>query len=674
MRRRPVRRGMLLGSLALVLLLALGGVTATAQARSSHPAFPAYLARPLAPLHALPVKYDPAQNAVLRTPPTQVQITFNEQVNPDISKIVVVNPSNQEVDNRDTQFSADGYTMTVSLPFLPAGTYVVFWRTHSAQDGHVAGGSYIFHIARADGTVPPLTGKLPSGNIIGGAGLAPTDVLNGPIVLGAIARWIALLALTLLLGMLFWMLVVQPRQPALSESFTDDLRRRYRRVAQIALVVVLAATLLEIAAQALLLDGAPSAIVSLPLLKSILLQSLFGRAIFVRLVFTVLGLLVLWLPPEWRPLLDRWAEVIALAGFGLGLALAFEYSGHGGSAPTWWGPIIDFLHLVANGIWLGGLFTLALVIAPALWHRERQEQQAYLMRSVPAFSVPALVAVAFVTVTGPLNATVRLTSVQQVWTTPYGLVLMLKSLLFLAMVAISYHHAFRLRPRLAGIAGGIFRRHDADGGGIPFLRGLASHLQLYSLLAEPTPEGALALSPGHVEAQAGGASQSSPGTGDTARLAMTILRWMRTEAVIGAAVLLCAAMLGPLAGTLIPPVTQAASFGATGGTQTITHQVDGLTVTLNVNPGRFGTNTFTVVVTNPNGAPASDGSVFLVATMVEMDMGANTISLVPSSAPGTYTGQGEISMAGHWNLQAVIRTREDPNHLHQVTFLISASY
>jgi hypothetical protein len=149
---------------------------------------------------------------------------------------------------------------------------------------------------------------------------------------------------------------------------------------------------------------------------------------------------------------------------------------------------------------------------------------------------------------------------------------------------------------------------------------------------------------------------------------------MQTEAIIGIAVLLCAAMLGPLAGTLIPPVSQTASFGASGGTQTITHQVDGLTVTLNVNPGRFGTNTFTVVIKNPNGSPASNGSVFLVATMVEMDMGTNTINLTPATAPGTYTGQGDIAMAGHWNLEAVIRTHEDPNHLHRVTFTISASY
>src|SRR5215831_4617163 len=101
--------------------------------------------------------------------------------------------------------------MTVTLPLLPAGTYVVFWRTHSADDGHIAGGSYIFHIARADGSVPPLTGPLPRGNSIGGAG-TPSS-LDFPSLLGAVGRWGTLLGLTVLLGMIFWLVFVQTRQP-----------------------------------------------------------------------------------------------------------------------------------------------------------------------------------------------------------------------------------------------------------------------------------------------------------------------------------------------------------------------------------------------------------------------------------------------------------------------------
>src|SRR5579883_3656481 len=81
--------------------------------------------------HALPVSYSPAPNQVLHAPITQVQIRFSEQLNPDISRIVVVNPSNQRVDDGDVQISSDQLTMSVSVPVLPAGTYVVAWRSHS---------------------------------------------------------------------------------------------------------------------------------------------------------------------------------------------------------------------------------------------------------------------------------------------------------------------------------------------------------------------------------------------------------------------------------------------------------------------------------------------------------------------------------------------------------------
>src|SRR5262249_742004 len=148
----------------------------------------------------------------------------------------------------DSQISADAYTMTVTLPLLPAGTYVVFWRSHSANDGHIAGGSYIFHIARADGTVPPLTGPLPSGSIVGGAGLARGNDLTGASVFAAIFRWVGLLALTLLLGMFFWRAVVQPRQQ-LSQTLTAELGRLMRWTARLALFLVLIATVLEVAAQ-----------------------------------------------------------------------------------------------------------------------------------------------------------------------------------------------------------------------------------------------------------------------------------------------------------------------------------------------------------------------------------------------------------------------------------------
>jgi hypothetical protein len=236
------------------------------------------------------------------------------------------------------------------------------------------------------------------------------------------------------------------------------------------------------------------------------------------------------------------------------------------------------------------------------------------------------------------------------------------------MVTISYHHAFQLRPAL------VAERGIASTNSTP--TAWYSELPIIGHLAHLM---ATAQMPSHVApgVTAGGvvAVPERQGKYHSNDKAEQLLQWMRLEAIVGVGVLLCAALLAPLAGTLAPgPASASGSFGASGGTQTLTQKADNLTVTLSVNPGKFGTNTFTLVVKNPDGSAASNGTVFLELNMVEMDMGTNEVDLKPTTAPGAYTGQGAIAMAGHWTIQAVIRTKEDPGHLHRTTFTISASY
>jgi copper transport protein len=632
------------------------------------------LAWPVAPVqaqarHALPVSYYPAENAVLKTPPAQVQILFSEHVNPDISKIVVVNPSNQEVDNRDSQVSADGYTMTVTLPLLAAGTYVVAWRTHSADDGHIAGGSYIFHIARADGTVPPLTGPLPSGNIVGGAGGAPT-ALNGPTLLQTLVDWVAHVALTLLLGLIFWWVVVMPRQPSVNESFRTRLVTSFGQAADLALEAIIGSTLVFVVLQALIVNGTAQGFLSWPLISGILFQSRQGTFLVARLGLAVLGLVCLWVPQIRTSLRPENQRLVSLL-FGVLVSVAFVYSGHGGAGTQWWSAPNDLLHLLANGVWLGGLLTLAFLIIPALRTVSAEERQRYLAEGLPAFSLPALVAVAALLITGPFNATVRMTSFAQLWTTAYGIVLLVKIGLFLAMIGISYEHAFRLRPRLAQQVG--LPAHRTLG---TWQRLIPKALQQRFLsLVMP----AAGNTSGATLAMTAASSADLPtnqvaSTTQDQRLPQRIAWWLRIEALLGLGVLLCAVLLAPLAGTLAPSIVTTASFGATGGNQTFTQTVDQLTVNLSITPGHFGTNQVTVVVKNPDGTFASQGTVFVLTQMVEMDMGENSFTLQETSQPGTYEGNVELPMAGHWQLTTVIQTHADPQHQHRTTFTVGVAF
>ena len=77
---------------------------------------------------------------------------------------------------------------------------------------------------------------------------------------------------------------------------------------------------------------------------------------------------------------------------------------------------------------------------------------------------------------------------------------------------------------------------------------------------------------------------------------------------------------------------------------------DTKTVTLKVAPLKFGTNTFLATVKDKNGKPVEGASVLLQTTMLDMEMGAQSLQLHPVGAdsPGTYAGQADLDMGGDW--------------------------
>lgn len=96
--------------------------------------------------HAFPAKESPAANAVIRTSPARVSITFTEGVNKHFSGITVQAASGKRVDSghavRDPH---DIKTLSVGFkqPPLAPGAYAVIWHA-LAMDGHRTHGRYRF--------------------------------------------------------------------------------------------------------------------------------------------------------------------------------------------------------------------------------------------------------------------------------------------------------------------------------------------------------------------------------------------------------------------------------------------------------------------------------------------------------------------------------------------------
>ena len=648
---------------------------------------------PTASAHATLVKSDPAANAILNAPPSQVKMWFSEDINPGTSRAVVVDTTNREVDNKDAHVSDDdSKEMIVTLPLLKAGTYVVVWRTQSADDGHITGGSFIFRIAAPDGSVPPVPATLPSGNIPGGAGLADASSsgLDAPSIAQAVFTWLALLGMVFWVGGVIWETWILPsglaRDGALREAALAS-ERRFRRLAPLALIVVLVADIGMILAQSAELAGDFTGAVSPPLLRAVLFGSRFGAFWWMR-ELVALAALILTLAAINRGLpLGREASGAtlpttadddgAIAGWGHELLLtlrripqlpgrlvaglrartltgaalvllagalivAFALSGHAAAVPNnelAYALAVDLLHLVCNAAWVGGLLYISLIFVPALARLDVRSRARVLALGLPEFGAVAILSAFLLALTGSLNTTIHLSSIQQFLTTAYGRTLFVKIELFLLMVGISAWHAFRVRPQLAQ----MLAEQDARAGSPVAVPVAATHD--YS--------GSNGYGAAHGKGNSSGNSGNGSNGGNTPlrEMAVKLEDWLRREAMLGAAVLLCAALLGAFAGTLAAAPSGATPTTASGPfLQTL--QAGDYAVTLNVVPAKFGTNTFTVTVKDSKGQPVENAIVVLTTDMLDMDMGEQSVSLKPVGLdqPGVYSGQGELTMGGHWAL------------------------
>ncbi|HEX6543199.1 MAG TPA: copper resistance protein CopC [Ktedonobacterales bacterium] len=659
---------------------------------------------PVASAHAELVRSDPPSNAILNAPPSHVALWYSEDINPLTSRAVVVDTANREVDNHDAHVSDDNSKrMDITLPLLKAGTYVVVWRAQSADDGHISGGSFIFRIAAPDGSVPPIPSVLPTGNIPGGGGTsdASSSGLDAASIAQAIFTWLALLGMVFWVGGTIWETWILPSTLARDGALTlaaQAAEMRFRRMAPIALIVTLLANIGMILAQAAGLAGDVAGAISLPLLRAILFGSRFGTFWWMREVVTLAALALTLLAtrrrlPLSRPLssgartpatdegegaITGWGHALlaTLRGISrlpwrlvagvrartaLGLVLvvlagaliaAFALSGHAAAVPSnelAYALAVDLLHLVCNAAWVGGLLYISLVFVPALARLDVRTRARVLALGLPEFGAVAILSAFLLAATGTLNTTIHLTSIAQFLTTAYGRTLFVKIELFLLMVGISAWHAFRVRPQLAYV---LAEQEAATPAG--------------SRVAIPVPAAAE-----HSSAREGreatsdskGGNGSREGIGTLRELAVRLEDWLRREAMLGAAVLLCAALLGAFAGTLAAPPSGATPTSPSGPFLQ-TQQAGNYAITLNVVPAKFGTNTFTVTVKDSKGAPVTNAIVVVTTIMLDMDMGEQNVTLKPVGAdsPGVYRGEGDLTMGGHWqlNVKAVPRGAPQP--------------
>jgi methionine-rich copper-binding protein CopC len=96
--------------------------------------------------HAVLVGSAPPKRAVLRDPPKQLELWFNERLEPSFASITVLDAGGTAVDAGPAVVGQDDRKrLVLGLPPLRPGTYRVRFRVLSV-DGHVAEDSFSFSV------------------------------------------------------------------------------------------------------------------------------------------------------------------------------------------------------------------------------------------------------------------------------------------------------------------------------------------------------------------------------------------------------------------------------------------------------------------------------------------------------------------------------------------------
>ena len=383
--------------------------------------------------HALLVRSSPAAGAEVALPPVTIDFWFSEPLEAQFSYAYLVDAAGNALGRTASVVdAADPLHLILTPPALAPGIYTVAYHTLSQSDGHEWLGSFPLTVLNPDGSRPsgvPVEATAPESQ-----GMLPPP-------LKVASRWFSLLGVMVLAGALVFRQLILGRDFATSSTTATqatDLAflASFDQYIRVALILGMGAVFiggwLQVMAQMVSLGdmgGQGGATLDL------FFQTRAGMLIVARqllvgalLLLTIVGAS---LAAQMRSAL-QWVMLFLT----LALLATFAVGSHAAAvAGSGWAIIGDFIHLLAAGIWLGGLGLLALL----LWQWRRQPTADALLRRrvVGRFSAVATLAVFVLSCTGLFSTLVHLQSWALLWATTYGRVLLLKLGLVLVTLGLA---------------------------------------------------------------------------------------------------------------------------------------------------------------------------------------------------------------------------------------------
>lgn len=361
-----------------------------------------------------------ASNAPVGT--TKVIVHFSENVELNFSSLHVLDSNGEQIDNKDSKYYDGENSLIVTTPPLNDGVYTVTSKVLSKVDGHLVSAAFVFGV----GDVKVTNQQPPQGEIIflPEAAVRYPGLVGQTIVLGVVIA-----------SMLIW--GTQNKQLIRKELDKIELfhHGKFMSITGIGLILIFVSNILMLAVQTVRLETSVFNVI----------QTNFGNTWIIRMIVTII-LLGIWFVMDRQKKLSIKNKIPMLVAT-LGLIGTSSLIGHGAASGEIPAFILDYVHNLVAGIWIGGIIYFVFTLLPSLSQLDELKREKMTLVLIPRFSIVFIVAVGMVIITGPTLLWFLESDVGLIIGSSYGKLILAKIAIASIMVGLGGYFQVKIQRR-----------------------------------------------------------------------------------------------------------------------------------------------------------------------------------------------------------------------------------
>ncbi|MGV7226784.1 MAG: virginiamycin B lyase family protein [Nitrosopumilus sp.] len=354
---------------------------------------------------------------------TEVIVFFSEPVDINFSELRVLDSNGNQIDNKDTNYYEGELSLIVTTPPLDDGVYTATTKVLSKVDGHLVPGAFLFAVG--DVIVDPsMLGVEKSSELV--------------FLPEAGARFPGLVGQTIVLGVVIASLFIWGTQN--KHSIKEELEKienvhheKFMSLTGVGVGLVFVSNILMIAVQSIRLEVSP--------LDAI--QTDFGMIWILRMTITII-LLGIWFGLDRSKVLSKKNQIPMLIAM-LALISTSSLIGHGAASGETPAIVLDYIHNLVSGIWIGGMIYFVFTLLPTFSQLNESKREKMSLLMIPRFSIAFIIAVGIVIITGPTLLWFLESDVGLITESVYGQLIILKIAIAASMVAFGGFLQFKVQ-------------------------------------------------------------------------------------------------------------------------------------------------------------------------------------------------------------------------------------